>query len=1214
MDTYTSKKLVKDTFEIAFDKNRFYYFIKNLLNNFDETKAFHARGYVQEKYKKIAGIIKTYERIGTYIDPNENKIDILIVYLAKNDSLERARTTLRNFVADYLKNRDEKDAGLVAFVSPDNQDWRFSLIKMEYNLVASPTGKIKAKEEFTSAKRYSFLVGVNESSHTAQSRLVPILEDEYNPTLKQLEDAFNIEKVTDEFFEKYRELFLKVRESLDVIIEKDEKINFDFEQKGVNTVDFSKKLLGQIVFLYFLQKKGWFGVERDSDWGTGPKNFLRLLFDLPAEALALPKPSAKRRSAQAGKMIANYKNFFNDILEPLFYEALAKERDKDFYSRFNCKTPFLNGGLFDPLSDYDWVHTDILLPDDLFSNHVRTKEGDIGTGILDIFDRYNFTVKEDEPLEKEVAVDPEMLGKVFENLLEVKDRKSKGTYYTPREIVHYMCQESLINYLVNECEGKVNRKDIETLIQYGETAVEHDSRVEQEGKETETYSYKLPESVRKNAQLLDDKLKNIRVCDPAIGSGAFPVGMMNEIIRTRNTLTNYLDDKKDRSIYSFKRDAIQNSLYGVDIDPGAVEIAKLRLWLSLIVDEQDIKQIKPLPNLDYKIMQGNSLLEEFEGVRIFDERLLNTSIQKDDKRITELKVKEGELSKRLMKYYQQKPSWMNKKALSKPIELIKLEKEMLGVQRSIKYEKQPASINGDQVGLNFNQNITSFEICQELQKLHDEFLRAYDRKLKLQRQKDIEDLNWRLIETTLKEQNKSSELKKLEVFKRSNTKPFFLWKLHFSEVFQEKGGFDVIIANPPYVRQEKIKDQKTALQTYEVYNSTSDLYTYFYERSYNLLRSKGILTFISSNKWMRAKYGERLRRFFRERTNIKQLIDFNGHKVFEATVDTNIIIFQKEVPTENYIVPFVNIQSDFNGEKINQYLSEHQQSIGLNQLRDGGWSLENEQILVIKEKIEKAGIPLKSWGLKSYMGIKTGFNEAFIIDERRENELVKMDPKNLRIVSPLLKGKDIGRYYLKFNSRYLILAKNGINVRREYPSIFKHLAEYKEQLDKRWDKGKHWSNLRDCVYYGEFEKAKIIYPDINERLSFSYDDNKYYSDNTAYILGTDNKYILAILNSSLINFYYGFISSQLGSRAVRHFTIYIEQIPITQVPDSEQKPFIEIVDKILAITNSSDYLTSSEKQARVRDYERQIDQLVYRLYGLTSEEIAIVEGRNEEIR
>ncbi|MDP3142891.1 MAG: class I SAM-dependent DNA methyltransferase, partial [Candidatus Omnitrophota bacterium] len=346
--------------------------------------------------------------------------------------LDRARTTQRNFIARYLKDRGEKDAGLIAFVSPDEEDWRFSLVKMDYRFEEGKNGKVKIKEEFTPARRWSFLVGKNENSHTAQSKLYPIIaNDEHNPTLAELEYAFNIEKVTKEFFEKYRDLFLRNKETLDEVVAGDASIKADFEAKGVNTVDFAKKLLGQIVFLYFLQKKGWFGVARDADWGTGSKRFLRELFE-------------GRHGA--------YNNFFNDILESLFYDALRNDRGHDdgYYSRFNCKIPFLNGGLFDPINNYDWVRTDIILPNELFSNNLKTKEGDTGNGILDIFDRYNFTVKEDEPLEKEVAVDPEMLGKVFENLLEVKDRKSKGTYYTPREIVHYMCQQSLINYLATE--------------------------------------------------------------------------------------------------------------------------------------------------------------------------------------------------------------------------------------------------------------------------------------------------------------------------------------------------------------------------------------------------------------------------------------------------------------------------------------------------------------------------------------------------------------------------------------------------------------------------------------------------------------------------------------------------------------------------------------------------------------------------------------------
>ena len=395
---------------------------------------------------------------------------------------------------------------------------------MDYTLEETPSGKTKIKTELTPARRFSFLVGENESSHTAQAQLLPILQDDKNdPLLSDLEKAFSIEVVTREFFDKYRKLFHSVKESLDKLVEKNEAIRKDFKAKEVNTVDFAKKLLGQIVFLYFLQKKGWFGVERDKEWGTGPKNFLRLLFE---------------------KKIVHYQNFFNDILEPLFYEALALERTNDFYSRFNCKIPFLNGGLFDPINNYDWVHTDILMPDDLFSNTDRTKEGDVGTGILDVFDRYNFTVKEDEPLEKEVAVDPEMLGKVFENLLEVKDRKSKGTYYTPREIVHYMCRESLINYLATELEGKVAKGDIETLVRFGEASVEHEAYIEKQGKETITYSHRLPPAIQENATHIDSKLENIRVCDPAVGSGAFPVGMMSEIIHARNALNPFLADKK----------------------------------------------------------------------------------------------------------------------------------------------------------------------------------------------------------------------------------------------------------------------------------------------------------------------------------------------------------------------------------------------------------------------------------------------------------------------------------------------------------------------------------------------------------------------------------------------------------------------------------------------------------------------------------------------
>ena len=585
MNKNQAQRIIKDTFENKFEKNRFTRFIVELLNlkssAVNEAAVMFNKNQVPNAYQPF---ISSFEKIADYRS-GEHKLDVLAIWLKKETSIERARTMQRNFVAWHLRGDyggEMKDAALAAFISPDGKDWRFSLVKIDYSLGEDKKGRVKISEEFTPAKRWSFLVGSNENSHTAQRQLIDILaKDEINPTLTQLEESFNIETVTKEFFKKYRELFFWTKETLDKILDKDSKVRSDFETKNINTTDFSKKLLGQIVFLYFLQKKGWFGVARDADWGTGPKNFLRELF-----------------KGKHGK----YNNFFNDILEPLFYEALRNDRsyDDDYYKLFNCKIPFLNGGLFDPINNYNWVRTDINLPNELFSNEIITKEGDKGTGILDVFDRYNFTVKEDEPLEKEVAVDPEMLGKVFENLLKVKDRKSKGTYYTPREIVHYMCQQSLINYLDTEMEEKVSKDDIEKLIKYGEQFEENSTDLIDSLKD-------IPESIVWNAKLIDEKLADIKVCDPAVGSGAFLVGMMGEIVRTRNVLSNYIKGK-NKTVYDFKRDCIENSLYGVDIDPGAVEIAKLRLWLSLVVDEEDIKQIKPLPNLDYKIVCGNSLM------------------------------------------------------------------------------------------------------------------------------------------------------------------------------------------------------------------------------------------------------------------------------------------------------------------------------------------------------------------------------------------------------------------------------------------------------------------------------------------------------------------------------------------------------------------------------------------------------------------------------
>ena len=673
MDKPTAQHLVRSTLKAPFDRKRYHGLVNELCNGFDDGKAQNMT--VPDAF---AVHVKSCQRLGTFTSPDEELADVLVVHLTESWKLERSRTALRDFVAYKLKRGEGsdnayKEAGLIAFVAPDSQSWRFSYVRMDYATKRDPnTGKIKTEERLTPARRYSYLVGAEEECHTAQTRFLALLQNTAaKPTLAQLEEAFSVESVTKEFFNEYARLFKAMDEALTAVVARHPAIRADFAVKGISTVDFAKKLLGQIVFLYFIQKKGWLGVGRGQSWGEGPRHFLRQLAD---------------------QAVAQGQCLFNEVLEPLFYDTLATDRGAEAWCpRFQCRIPFLNGGLFEPLAGYNWEQRAVVLPNALFTNQERSAAGDSGTGILDVFDRYNFTVNEAEPLEKEVAIDPEMLGKVFENLIEENRRKGLGAFYTPREIVHYMCQESLINYLdtaVNQPVQIMERTDIEALIREGEQAAHYET-ARKDG--TVSYQRRLPKAIEENARALDEALRTITVCDPAIGSGAFPVGMMTEIVRARMALTPYFDDATERTAYHFKRHAIQNSLYGVDIDIGAVEIAKLRLWLSLVVDEEDVHQIKPLPNLDYKVVVGNSLL---------------------------------------------------------------------GVEKNL-----------------FND-----EYFKQLEALKPEFFDESNRVKRANFKQQIDTL----------------------INKLTQGREVFDFNIYFSEVFHKKGGFDVVIANPPYVDSEEM--------------------------------------------------------------------------------------------------------------------------------------------------------------------------------------------------------------------------------------------------------------------------------------------------------------------------------------------------------------------------------------------------------------------------
>ncbi|MDQ3257005.1 MAG: Eco57I restriction-modification methylase domain-containing protein, partial [Acidobacteriota bacterium] len=1016
MNPEQARNFVTDTFTQSFERARFLRFAQNILNRLDtedDRQKVYRGAYVTQAF---ADKVNHYERLGSYTDPAADRVDVLAVYLNRGTTLERGRTSLRNFAAHYLLKHDKASAVLAAFVSPDESDWRFSFVKLEYSLEQMEGGAVSTKKELTPARRYSFLVGKHEHSHTAQKQFLPLLEnDRTDPTLADIENAFDIERVTKEFFAQYKSLFERVRDCVAALLHKDQTLREDFASKGVETDDFAKKLLGQIVFLYFLQKKGWFGVERNVAWGTGDRNFLRYLFEHRAQL-------GTRQERKTTREV----NFFNDILEHLFYDALARgDRDDDYYARFDCKIPFLNGGLFE--ATYSWSSIDLLLPDALFSNdEPADKEvgGERGTGILDVFDRYNFTVNEAEPLEKDVAVDPEMLGKVFENLLPENLRHKGGAYYTPRVIVNYMCQQSLINYLSTHLP-EVERADIETFIRTGY------ARAAYEAAGTKAHEDKfLPPSISTNARAVDQLLEDITVCDPAIGSGAFPVGMMQEIVRARFALSK-VKGMPDKSAYELKRHAINASLYGVDIDPGAVEIAKLRLWLSLVVDEEDRATIHALPNLDYKIMQGNSLLDEYAGVKLLDDKMFQPPTHSIEAEKAALQGRIRELEQQL---YSLHDSGSEAHALKK-----KFSRE---TDRLIKQGKQLGQPKPAEA-LTFlpdDQYSEAREKLAELKRLHQEFFDVSSTKRKRELRHRLEAVEWEFMEATLRDRREQTALRELVKHRRDNRKNYFLWKLHFVEVFQGKGGFDVVIGNPPYVRQEEIKHLKPALQrSFQTFTGTADLYVYFYECGVRSLNPKGTLAFITSNKYFRAGYGAKLRGMLSGQTTIRQLIDFGDAPVFEAIAYPTILITSKTPPTNGNNVRALTWKMGAPVEQFVSVVERESFSLAQNELTADGWRLEAVDVLRLLDKLRSKGKPLGEYvNGKFYYGIKTGFNEAFVVDRATRDVLIAEHPSSKEILKPFLRGRDVKRWRVQPQDLWLIFTRRGIDIKK-YPAIEKHL-------------------------------------------------------------------------------------------------------------------------------------------------------------------------------
>jgi len=967
-----------------------------------------------------------------------------------------------------LKDLSSYSSGIFIFFDSIG-NFRFSLIYPE---------AIGSKREWSNFRRYTYFVSKEFKNKTF---LREVGSTDF-ATLEKIKDAFSVEKVTKEFYLEYRKLF----DSLVKELAGNHTFIFEASKNNINTEDFAKKLLGQIVFLYFVQKKGWIGVPSGGKWGEGNKNFISDLF----------KESVKKEA-----------NFFNDYLEKLFYNALNNSRrnstDPSFSKDFNCRIPFLNGGLFE--AEYDWENSLIYLNNKIFED------------IFEVFDRYNFTVEEESPDDKEIAVDPEMLGKVFENLLPENLRKGKGTYYTPREIVYYMCQESLINYL--DSNSNIGREK-----------AEHYVRFMRDGENKAIAAFE-GEVVR-----LDELLKNVKVCDPACGSGAFLVGMLNEIVRLRILLRMLHSENLDRKTeYELKKETIQNCIYGVDIDPGAIEIAKLRLWLSLVVD-YELEEIEPLPNLDYRLMCGNSLLEEFEGVKFYngeesEQKTLLIDARKQHK-IAELKIKlkeyfnihDDEQKKNKRKEINDIKDWLVRSALEKK-------------QKDLAAKRRNEEAKADMLD----------------QKSREKYLASWGSKF--------------LAEEKIKEVLANLHNPKKE-------KPFFIWKLEFVDVFEDKKGFDIIIANPPYVRVDEI-DESLKIAYKQLFSTALgkyDLYYLFFEKEYFLLNEKGFCIFISPNKFCAADSAMTLRKIMLDVMHIQEILSTSKLKIFDQASNYPIITSLVKLANINKKI-IVRQVTDIN------FLNERQ-------------------------------VP------NSYVAKPSDINNL-------PNSVIPIntDQQSFDLIKKLYSPKLLFSKLISISEGLRIPAKLESNEKQDFEIVKQYqFSRYSAIKSGTYVSQKNLSKIisDSSDRYAKIISQKILIMEDALKISATIDKGNMVPQGGVYF-GISLKpelsisFMAGILNSRLLSFIYKtlYAGMHMGGGYLRYRSKFLESLPITEKiinPDQESiKSINEFVDKILLLSKTRNSDNNAE-ESKIQKYEEKIDQMVYELYNLTPAEIEIVEN------
>ena len=974
--------------------------------------------------------------IGQMEDADGRLLGFFYTRVADGGDVRRKRVGLRKLIQPYLKY--DVDGAIAIF--DDGNHWRLSYI-------------CDLKEGNTAAKRFSYILGDEQGQYkTPIERLGKVAEKNGRFKLSDLREAFSVDALSKEFFDEYHRHYDRI---CDYIV-----------HSHINTLthlhihDYVKKMMGRIVFLHFLQKKGWL---------NGNLAFLRDLFFFSP----------------------HQDDFLEQVLEPLFFGIFNTEpqnREKVFLENdwdlsllkewnggsTNALThshidalPYLNGGLF----ERDAVdEQNITLPASLFED------------LFTFMASYNFTVDENDPDDAEVGVDPEMLGKIFESLLE--DNKAKGAFYTPKEIVRYMCKESLIAYLGTRTSSSAN--GLEAHIR---TFVE---------------AHEMQPELEPYREALDTALREVKICDPAIGSGAFPMGLLNELWRCREAI------EETSSRVELKKEIIENNIYGVDIEKGAIDIARLRFWLSIVVDAEEPE---PLPNFDYKFMQGNSLIESFEGFDL------------------------SHISDRLR-------------------------------------GGQPTS---RQLVIGLDSHLSR----QNLQRFLREYFSVTDHQQKANMRHAINEEVKTLIRESIG--GTPASLVKLENMDCSANQDFFLWHTWFKDIFNN-GGFDIVIGNPPYINVENL-DEKTKdylFTNYSTCQGRTDIYIGFIEKSIALMNCKGVTSFIIPYSYTNQNYGELSRKMLTEKYSINEIVDTSNYYVFDNAVVKNIIIRFGKSKGDYTLIRIADNKECFEQANFGDRILPTKTFLQLKNCRIETKPFEN--IMGIKENIEKASIRLGKIYLVAY-GVRVN------------NKYDKNKPKNYYIhntpraqYKKFTEGKCIDRYtFTQYG--WLNYCPN-----EHYNSMFPEL----------------------------FENEKLMFINVvSKGLRFAYDNEGYYNSHTvvncvniskltkvthqtakkAIKEGNVNlaknystKYVLGLINSKLMNWYF----LQFQSEGLHCYPDDAKQFPIAKATPEQQQPIIDLVDKILE--KKRDF-----PNANTSVLEQKIDKLIYQLYNLTPEEIAVIE-------